>query len=55
MTTRSSILAWRIPCNRGAWQAAVHGIAKSWATIKQLSHFHVWVSLDGYDCVFRVQ
>ena len=27
---QSSILAWRIPMDRGAWQAAVHGVAKSW-------------------------
>ena len=27
MATRSSILAWRIPMNRGAWQAVVHGVA----------------------------
>ena len=25
----SSILAWRIPINRGAWQATVHGVTKS--------------------------
>ena len=25
MTTHSSILAWRIPMDRGAWWAAVHG------------------------------
>ena len=30
MTTHSSILAWRIPVNRGAWWATVHGVAKSW-------------------------
>ena len=30
MATHSSILAWRIPMDRGAWQAAVHGVAKSW-------------------------
>ena len=29
MTTHSSILAWRIPMDRGAWRAAVHGVAKS--------------------------
>ena len=29
MATDSSILAWRIPMDRGAWQAAVHGVAKS--------------------------
>ena len=25
----SSILAWRIPMDRGAWRATVHGVAKS--------------------------
>ena len=25
----SSILAWRIPMDRGAWQATVHGVTKS--------------------------
>ena len=24
----SNILAWRIPMDRGAWQASVHGVAK---------------------------
>ena len=28
-TTHSSTLAWRIPMDGGAWQAAVHGVAKS--------------------------
>ena len=26
----SSIPAWRIPMDRGAWRAAAHGVAKSW-------------------------
>ena len=38
MASHSSILAWRIPMNRGAWQATthgkwqatIHGVAKSW-------------------------
>ena len=30
METHSSILAWRIPMDRGAWRATVHGAAKSW-------------------------
>ena len=29
MVTHSSILAWRIPMDRGAWWATVHGVAKS--------------------------
>ena len=29
MATDSSILAWRIPMDRGAWQATVHGVTKS--------------------------
>ena len=28
--TNTNSLAWRIPMNRGAWQATVHGVAKSW-------------------------
>ena len=28
MATHSSILAWRIPMDRGAWQATVHVVAK---------------------------
>ena len=30
MGTHSSILAWRIPVDRGAWWATVHGVANSW-------------------------
>ena len=29
MATHSSILAWRIPMDRGAWWAAVHGVTKN--------------------------
>ena len=36
MVTHSSILAWRIPMDRGAWQATVHGVSKS-NTTEQLS------------------
>ena len=28
MATHSSILAWRIPMDRRAWRATVHGVAK---------------------------
>ena len=29
MATHSSILAWKIPMDRGAWQATLHGVTKS--------------------------
>ena len=29
MATHSSILAWRIPMDRGTWWAVVHGVTKS--------------------------
>ena len=29
VATHSSILAWRIPMDRGAWRATVRGISKS--------------------------
>jgi len=31
--THSSILAWRIPTDRGVWQAIVHGVARSWTQL----------------------
>ena len=37
LETHSSILAWRIPMDRGAQWAKVHGIAQSWTLLKQLS------------------
>jgi len=33
METHSSILAWRIPMDIGAWWAAVHGVTKSWTRL----------------------
>ena len=30
IATPSSILAWRILMDRGAWRATVHGVTKSW-------------------------
>ena len=29
IATHSSVLAWRIPMDRGAWWGTVHGVAKS--------------------------
>ena len=36
MATHSSTVAWRIPMDRGAWQATFCGVVKSWT---QLSDF----------------
>ena len=34
MATHSRTVAWRIPMDRGAWQAyIVHGITKSWTQL----------------------
>ena len=38
MATHSSIVVWRIPMDRGAWRAAIHGVVKSRT---QLSDFTV--------------
>ena len=40
MATHSSILAWRISMDRGAWQATVHGVTKS----------QTWLSAWEYAC-----
>ena len=42
MATHSSILAWRIPMNRGAWRATVHGVAKSRARLSDCTHESSW-------------
>ena len=36
MATHSSILAWRIPMDRGAWQATTHRVEKNQIRLKQL-------------------
>ena len=37
MTTHSSILAWRIPMDRGAWQATIHRVTERQTQLKRLS------------------
>ena len=34
MATHSSILAWRIPVDGGAWWAAVYGVTQTWTRLK---------------------
>ena len=43
MATHSSILAWRIPMDRGAWRATVHGVARSQTSLSdQIQHTGWW-------------
>ena len=35
MAAHSSILAWRIPMDRGAWQATVQEVTKSWTQLRE--------------------
>ena len=44
--THSSILSWRIPMERGAWQATVHGVTKSRTRLKRLSRVQAVVYPD---------
>ena len=37
MAVHSNILIWRIPMDRGAWQATVQRVAESWTQLKRLS------------------
>ena len=45
MATHTSILAWRIPMDRGAWQVTVHGVSKS-RTQQSDFHFHFTFPVD---------
>ena len=38
MATHCSILGWRIPMYRGAWQATVHRVAKSGTLVSDTAH-----------------
>ena len=40
--THSSILAWEIPMDRGAWWAAVHGIEKSQTGLRMSERARKW-------------
>ena len=40
MALHSSTLAWKNPMDGGAWWAAVHGVAKSWTRLSDLTFMH---------------
>ena len=41
MATHSSALAWRIPMDRGAWQATAHGVTKSRTRLSSLTQYRL--------------
>ena len=43
MATHSSTVAWRIPMDRGAWRATVHGVAKSLTWLSDWEHTHTYI------------
>ena len=40
MATHSSVLAWRIPMEREAWWATVHGVTKSQTQLSDVTFMH---------------
>ena len=40
MATHSRILVWKISMDRVAWQATVHGVAKSWTRLSMNTCMH---------------
>ena len=49
MAIHSSILAWRIPMDRGAWWATVHRVAKSRTRLSDFTQIH---TIGGNDNIY---
>ena len=47
MATHSSVLAWRIPGGRGAWWAAIYGVAQSQTQLKWLRNSSSSMSIES--------
>ena len=53
MATHSSILAWRIPTDRGAWEATVHGVAESLTHVSDKAHTLVVTGRKVFACLLE--
>ena len=47
MATQSSILAWIIPMDRGAWWAVVHGVTKSRTRLSDQAQHFICIQEEG--------
>ena len=52
MATHSSILAWRIPMDTGAWQATVHGVTKSQTWLGEFYFTSLFIDLELTDIYY---
>ena len=55
MAIHSSILAWKIPMDRGAWYATVHGVAMCWTWLSQLSTAPTCFNLKLKICIWSFE
>ena len=54
MVAHSSILAWRILMDQGAWRATVHGVSKSQTRLSDF-HFHLVSLTTQFHCAFGIK
>ena len=52
MATQSSILVLRIPMDRGAWRAIVHGVTESRTRLSDLAHYMPSIQLIHISVIF---
>ena len=51
MAIHSSILAGRLPMDRGAWWATVHGVAKSWTLLSMQKNKQKYIQSLTITCL----
>ena len=55
MAIHSSILAWRIPMDRGALAGYSHGVTKSWALLSNSAQHNVNKKFKEEKKIFNIQ